>query len=166
MKISHLVPCVLLSTSAIAHSEPIEALMPMAFLAGHCWKGDFPGGNQSDEHCFSWLYGGTALRDVHRVRAPGRPDYLGETTYYWDSAAKRVEFVYIENLGGVSRGTVEMGPSGTLVFPPTQYVAEGQTMTYRARWTPLPDAYEAWSESQSPAGWNTMFKLTLRRVAE
>ena len=144
-------------------AAPIEPLRPMAFLAGHCWKGDFADGKQTDEHCFAWLYDGKALRDTHTVRAPGRPDYIGETTYYWDSASKRVEYVYIENLGGVSRGSVESVPDA-LVFPATQYIADGQSMTYRVRWTKLSDtSYEAWSEMQAKDGWKTMFKLTMKQ---
>jgi len=149
--------------SGSAAAAAIEPLQPMAFLAGHCWKGDFPGGKETDEHCFAWLYDGKALRDTHTVRAPGRPDYIGETTYYWDSAAKRVEFVYIENLGGISRGNMQSMPEA-LIFPPTQYVADGQAMTYRVRWTRLSDtSYEAWSEMQGKDGWTTMFKLTMKR---
>jgi hypothetical protein len=148
---------------AALSAAPIEGLAPMAFLAGHCWKGTFPGTDKTDEHCFTWLYDGKALRDVHTVRAPGVADYTGETTYYWDSAARRVEFLYIENLGGVSRGTME-STADALVFPPTQYVGGGSAMTYRTRWTRIGDeAYEAWSEIQDKSTWNTMFKLTLKR---
>lgn len=144
-------------------AAPIEPLQPMAFLAGHCWKGDFADGKQSDEHCFAWLYDGKALRDTHTVRTPGRPDYVGETTYYWDSAARRVEYVYIENLGGISRGSMQSTPEA-LVFPATQYVADGQSMTYRVRWTKLSEtSYEAWSEMQGKDGWTTMFKLTMKQ---
>jgi len=164
MKRPSLAPTVLLLAAVASHAEPIEALKPMSFLAGHCWKGDFGDGKQTtDEHCFSWLYGGNALRDVHTVRNPGRPDYVGETTYYWDSSANRVEFIYIENLGGISKGTVESSAAGTLSFPPTQYVANGQAMTYRARWTKQADAYEALSEAQGPNGWVPMFKVLLKR---
>ncbi|HEY1328194.1 MAG TPA: hypothetical protein VGI14_14730 [Casimicrobiaceae bacterium] len=149
--------------STVAGAEPLPAFQPMAFLAGHCWKGDFADGRQTDEHCFQWLYGGMALRDTHTVRAPGRPDYVGETTYYFDSAARRVEWVYIENQGGVSRGTVQ-GVEGALVFPATQFVGDGNVMTYRVRWTPMgPDAYEAWSEMQTKDGWTTLFRLTMKR---
>ncbi|HTS21128.1 MAG TPA: hypothetical protein VMN79_04885 [Casimicrobiaceae bacterium] len=149
---------------AIAGAEPIDALKPMAFLGGHCWKGQFADGKQTDEHCFQWLYDGRALRDTHTVRAPGRPDYVGETTYYFDSVAKRVDWLYIENLGGVSRGTMQ-SEGNALVFPPTEYLGDGQAMTYRVRWTPVgPDAYEAWSEAKTPGGWATMFKLTLVRT--
>jgi hypothetical protein len=154
----------LLFVPVVVIAEPIEALKPMAFLAGHCWKGDFADGKQTDEHCFQWLYGGKALRDTHTVRAPGRPDYVGETTYYWDSLAKRVEYLYVENLGGVSRGTMESTP-GALVFPATQYVADGTAMTYRVHWTRLDDSsYEVWSEAQDKNGWVTMFKLAMKKV--
>ena len=149
---------------ALAAAEPIAPLQPMAFLAGHCWKGPFPDGKQTDEHCFRWLYDGQALRDTHTVRAPGRPDYVGETTYYFDAAAKRVAFLYIENLGGVSRGTMEPAVDG-LVFPPTQYGAGGDTMTYRVRWTRKgDDAYEAFSEAQGKDGWMPMFRVVLKRM--
>ena len=78
----------------------------MAFLAGHCCNGEFQDGQRSDEHCFAWVHDGKALRDTHTVRAPGLPDYVGETTYDWDSAARRVEFLCFKNHGGISCGTV------------------------------------------------------------
>jgi hypothetical protein len=151
--------------SHVSLAAPIEALEPMAFLAGHCWKGTFPGSSTTDEHCFSWLYDGKALRDVHTVRTPGRPDYVGETTYYWDASTKRVEFLYVENQGGISRGTMEP-TAEALVFPATQFVERGSAMTYRVRWTRVgDDAYEAWSEMQDGSAWKTMFRLTLKRVS-
>ena len=155
----------LLLIPALAAAEPIEPLKPMAFLAGHCWKGAFPDTRQTDEHCFDWLYAGQALRDTHTVRAPGRADYVGETTYYWNSATKRVEFLYIENTGGISRGMMESAP-GALVFPATEYVQGGVAMTYRVRWTLVgDDSYEAWSEMQDNNGWTTMFKVKLKRIS-
>jgi len=162
----HQIALVLFLSTFGAAAEPIDALKPMAFLAGSCWKGEFPDGKQSDEHCFTWMYDGKALRDVHTVRAPGRPDYAGETIYFWDSANKRLEYLYVENLGGFSRGTVDTSKAGVLRFPPAQYVADGQTMTYRARWTLSDAAYEAWNETQGKDGWITMTKLTLKRVSK
>ncbi|KAB0324627.1 hypothetical protein LSO07_12880 [Janthinobacterium sp. PLB04] len=152
----------LLSTSAVL-AQPIAALQPMAFLAGHCWKGEFPGGKQTDEHCFQWLYGGQMLRDVHTVRSPGKPDYVGETTYYHDPAAGKVAFLYVENSGGHSRGTM-LPADGGLDFPATQYVgANGKTLTYRVRWTPSGDAYEAASEMLVDGRWAPQFKLLLKK---
>ena len=105
------------------------------------------------------------LCDTHTVRAPGRQDYVGETTYYWDSGSKRVEYLYVENLGGISRGTMESTPSA-LVFPATQYVADGQSMTYRGRWTLIDESsYEAWSEMQAQDAWITVFKVTMKRTS-
>ena len=152
----------LLSTSA-ALAQPVAALQPMAFLAGHCWKGEFPGGKQTDEHCFQWLYGGRMLRDVHTVRSPGKPDYVGETTYYHDAAEGKVAFLYVENSGGYSRGTM-LQAAGGLDFPATQYVgAGGKALTYRVRWTPSGDAYEAASEMLVDGRWLPQFKLLLKK---
>lgn len=141
---------------------PIEPLKPFAFWAGHCWKGEFPNGKQTDEHCFQWMYDGQALRDVHTVRAPGRPDYVGETIYYYDSGARQVQYLYVEAGGGISRGTVTPSASG-LAFPAAQYVAAGQPLTYRAQWTPAGEAYEAFSEIYVNDKWVTQFKMLLKR---
>ena len=147
-----------------ANAQSAEALKPMSFLAGHCWRGEIDK-DQTDEHCFSWLYGGKALRDTHVVRSPGRPAYEGESTYYYDSDKRRVEFVYIENAGGISRGTMQPS-AGVLVFPPAQYVNGDQVLTYRVRWTPIDDrSYEAHSETQSSTGsWQTQFRVVLKRT--
>jgi len=153
----------LLFVPAVAAAQPIEALKPMEYLAGHCWRGTFPDGKRTDTHCFEWMLGGKALRDVHTVRAPERPDYVGETIYYFDSGAKRVEYLYVENLGGISRGTMESTP-GALVFPAAQYVESGKAMTYRSRWTRLDDSsYEAFAEMQDKGNWAPMFKITMNR---
>jgi hypothetical protein len=149
---------------ASAAAEPVDPLKPMAFLAGHCWKGEFPDGKGSDEHCFAWMYGGHMLRDTHTVKRAGQPDGVGESTYYVDSVARRVAFLYVENGGGYSRGTMESQPDA-LQFPETQYVADGEALVYRARWTRQGDkAYEAWSEAKTANGWTTMFKLVLNRA--
>lgn len=153
-----------LAGAAHAAPEPAELLKPMAFLAGHCWKGTFADGKTTDEHCYAWIYGGRVLRDSHVVRSPGKPDGAGESTYYVDSAGNHLAFLYIENGGGFSRGTVESLPEA-LLFPDTQYISDGEAMVYRARWTRKDEkSYEAWSESQTADGWQTMFRLVLKRT--
>jgi hypothetical protein len=158
-----LAPAAMLAAAcaAIAAEPAANPLQPMAFLAGHCYKGSVSG-KDVDEHCFAWLLGGRALRDVHTVKTPGQPDYIGETTYYYDSGAKRIEYIYIENAGGIMRGTVEPA-EGALVFPATTYVAGGQAMTLRVRWTLQGDSYEAWSEMQDKGAWATMFKVKMAK---
>jgi len=149
--------------AAGAHAAPVEALKPMAFLAGHCWKATFADGKTIDEHCFQWQYQGHVLRDVHTVRSPGRPDYVGETLYYYDSASAEVAFLYVENGGGYSRGNMIPDASG-LDFPATDYVAAGKALRYRVRWTPTSeDSYLAHSEMQIDGKWITQFRLQLKK---
>ena len=69
--------------AGMAMAAPAEAppapYQPLAFLVGHCWKGTFPDGKATDEHCFSWIYGGKFVRDEHVVhRGAGHADGLGE----------------------------------------------------------------------------------------
>ena len=147
-----------------AGAEPGSEYQPLAFLAGHCWKGSFPDGKQTDEHCFTWIYEGKFLRDEHTVRGAGRPDYLGETIYFWNSEAKQIEYLYIENEGGFSRGPVATDKDA-LVFPPTSFIEDGQTRTYRSRWQRVgDDAYDVVTEFQSENGWAPGFKVHMERV--
>ena len=112
-------------------------------------------------HCFRWIYGVKAPRDAHGVRGAGQPDYAGASTYYWDSLARRIEYLYIENEGGIMRGSVEPA-DGAQVFPAASFVEDGTALTMRVRWTVLADgSYEAWSEMQDKDGWKTMFKVKM-----
>jgi hypothetical protein len=168
MRAAPLVKCasiLALSLTAAQAADPPTAdpLQPLAFLAGHCYRGEV-GRGDSDEHCFGWILGGKALRDVHAVRGAGHADYAGETTYYYDWSARRIEYLYVENAGGVMRGIVEPG-DGTLVFPATTYVANGVSMTLRVSWTRAGDGYEAWSEARQQAAWVTMFKARMTRTS-
>ena len=160
-----LVALALTSLAGIAAAtEPPDLLKPMAFLAGHCWKGKLADGKQTDEHCFAWMVGGQVLRDTHTVRAGDAAVFTGETTYYVDTAAKRVQLLYVEGTGGFSTGSVESAPDA-LLFPDGRYTSDGGTLTYRARWTRQGDqAYEAWSEAQTPKGWVTMFRVVMERT--
>jgi len=65
----------LTTVAGTAAAAPAELLKPMAFLAGHCWKGTFADGKTTDEHCFFWMYGGSVLRDTHTVRST-LPPYI------------------------------------------------------------------------------------------
>jgi hypothetical protein len=142
----------------------------MAFLAGSCWKGDLPQQgklSQSDEHCFTWVYGGKFLRDRHVVHSSdGRPDYLGETVYFWDASSKQVHYLYVESDGGHSEGSVSLADTG-LIFPDTEYSDEGQKMTYRSRWQRAGDsAYDVVTEFKQPDGsWKLGWKVHMVKGA-
>lgn len=153
-----LLPC-------LAAAEPRTEYQPLAFLAGHCWKGEFPGGKTTDEHCFSWIYEGKFLRDQHTVRTPGKPNALGESIYFWDASDNRLEYLYIESDGGSSRGPVTM-QQGSLVFPDTTFMQDGKTQVYRSRWQPNgANAYEVLTEFKGKEGWVPGFKVHMELVA-
>ncbi len=153
----------LLLSPALTFAAPIEQLKPMEFLAGHCWKGSFPNGKSTDEHCFEWMLDGHTLRDRHVVKAEGKPDYVGETIYYWDSEKKIVTYLYVENLGGFSTGTA-LAEGRALVFPVARYVEGGKALMYRTRWTRGGDtSYEVANEIQNKDQWVVAFKLTMQK---
>jgi hypothetical protein len=146
------------AVAADAQTNPLE---PLAFLAGHCFTGKSANGKDVDEHCFQWLLGGKALRDAHVVRGPGHADYHGETTYYWDSIARRIQYLYIESDGGLMSGSV-VPAHEALMFPASSFIENGKALTLRVRWTLLPDGgYEAWSEVQDKGSWRTMFRMKM-----
>ena len=155
--------------AGMAMAAPAEAppapYQPLAFLVGHCWRGTFPDGKATDEHCFSWIYGGKFVRDEHVVhRGEGRADGLGESIYVWDATSKQLQYLYIESAGGFSRGTVS-GEGDTLLFPPTSYLEKGETQTYRSRWQPAgQDAYDVVTEFQVKDRWVPGFKLHMEKV--
>lgn len=125
--------CIVLSTSlalfADAGDAPVnEALKPLAFLAGSCWKGPFADRTATDEHCYEWMYGGQYLRDRHIVRGDPKP-YRGETIYFWDPTEKAVGYVYFNSNGGVSRGTLKV-EGEALLFPTERYTEGASTREF------------------------------------
>jgi hypothetical protein len=154
--------CLLLLAPGLASAQPDAGYQPLAFLADHCWKGAFPDG-RTDEHCFSWIYDGKFLRDRHTVRAEGKPDALGESIYFWDSSARRLEYLYIESDGGFSRGPVSID-NEALVFPDTSFAEKGKTMVYRSRWQRNgATAYDVVTEFKSKDGWAPGFKIHMQQ---
>lgn len=116
-------------------------LEPMAFLVGHCWRGEFATGAR-DTHCFEPAYGGHYVRDRHEVTG-GREPYGGETLYHFDPAAGRVAYTYWNSRGGVSRGS--MTPrAGLLDFGDEVHRgADGREQRISTRWRRIDDnSYE------------------------
>ncbi len=152
----------LLASPALAESQPASHFEPQAFLAGSCWKGTFPDGKRTDEHCFEWIYGGQHLRDRHVV-AGGSAPYGGETIYYFDAPSKTVQYLYINMLGGASRGSVT-AREGALVFPEEKYSDGKQEQTYRSSWRREgDDAYFVLTEIKAPEGWKEAWRIRMQR---
>ena len=108
------------------------ALQPLAFLVGSCWSGTQPQGSV-DTHCFSPVYGGYFIRDVHEVTGAPKP-YAGESLYHWDATQKQVRYTYYNSIGGVSVGTMQV-EDGRLVFPESHESKDGKRIEMRNVWT-------------------------------
>jgi hypothetical protein len=157
----------LLGVSDSGAAETKAAYQPLAFLIGHCWRGTFPKSTVTDEHCFSWVYDGKFVRDKHVVHhGADHPDDFGETLYVWDAAAGQLQYLYIESAGGFSRGSV--ATEGTaLVFPPTSYMEDGKSQTYRSRWQHSgADAYDVVTEFKDADKWVPGFSMHMQRVGD
>ena len=152
----------LLAGHALGEPRPAPYLEAQAFLAGSCWKGTFPDGKRTDEHCFEWIYGGQYLRDRHVV-AGGPSPYGGETIYFFDASSKTVQYLYINTLGGASRGSVAVR-DGALVFPEDKYSDGKQEQTYRSAWRrDGDDAYFVLTEVRSGDGWKEAWRIRMER---
>ncbi len=147
-----------------AAAAPDPALEPLAFLAGHCWIGTIPGTADTDEHCFAWIYEGRYLRDRHVVRRGEKTVYEGESTYYWNSVAKQVEYFYVTAAGGHAQGT--MAAAGdTLDFPAAVMVSGGKSFGFRGKWKRTgDDGYEVLREYQTDKGWMPV-KVPMKKIA-
>jgi uncharacterized protein YndB with AHSA1/START domain len=136
-----------------APTQPSPKLAPMAFLAARCWRGTLPDGKSVDTHCFEWLLNGHYLHDHHIVHSPGRPDYVGESLYYFDHERQQVAYIYYENLGNYSRGLM-IGDDRKLDFPQADFFHRGGKLTYRARWERLDEnSLQATSEFLKEGTW-------------
>lgn len=146
-------------------AETHDPYEPLAFLVGHCWQGTFKGSDRTDVHCFSRIYAGKFLRDEHTVRrADGHAELSGESVYLWDSAAKELQYVYFEDTGGFTRGTVT-AEKDALVFPPSSYIDNGRSMSIRSRWRRTgEDAYDVVTEFEVQGRWVPGFAAHMQKV--
>lgn len=151
----------LVPLSCTADESPLHAF---DFLAGHCWRGEIANG-AVDTHCFTWVYGGKHLRDVHVVRGDG-PDYRGESIYSVDGETGGVIFRYWNSLGGVSDGRIEVR-DGALVAPGERYVGDdGIAREFRSTLRRLDtDRYEAVTEERLDGRWSESSRVEFTRVA-
>lgn len=125
---------------------------PLAFLVGHCWRGDF-GKGTTDTHCFTATPDGNELRDHHEVIANGKRVYWGETIYRWDAKAKQVRYVYGGSDGGTSTGTARADGRDVDFGTDVHTAKSGEVTTTKTRWNRIGEtAYEALAESSSNLG--------------
>ena len=140
-----------------------DALKPLAFLAGSCWKGPFADRNATDEHCYEWMYGGQYLRDRHIVRGDQRP-YRGETIYFWDAAENAVGYIYFNSNGGVSRGTLKV-EGEALLFPAERYTEGSTTREFSTTLTrENADSYYTSTRELKAGEWLEAWRVSYKRA--
>jgi hypothetical protein len=82
-----------------------------------------------------------------------------------NSSAQPPEDLYIESHGGFSRGPV-VTDEDAQVLPPTSYIENGQTQTWRGRRQRVGgDAFDVTTESQSKDNWAPGFKVRMQMPA-
>ena len=140
---------------------PLRAeLEPMRFLVGHCWRGTMKQGAEQDVHCFEPVFGGQHVRDRHEVTGQAAP-YRGETIYSWNGAERRIDYVYFNSLGGVSRGSMTPKPD-VLDFGGETYTgADGARMTIATIWRKIDErTYEAVATSSANVAGQRIVRFT------
>jgi len=152
-------PAVAGDTAAPAASE---GLQPLAFLVGHCWRGEFSGRNQFDTHCFETVFDGKLIRDRHEVTG-GKEVYRGESIYSWNADLGRVEYVYWNSLGDVTRGTM-VPKDGALNFDnEAGKGADGHPLIFQTVWRPVgANSYQTASMENGAASTDRV--VTYKRV--
>jgi hypothetical protein len=129
---------------------------------GSCWAGRHPNG-ATDTHCFSAVYKGQFIRDVHELTGGPRP-YAGETLYHWDARDKVVRYTYWNSSGGVSTGTMHV-EGDRLIFPESHESAGGRKVEYRNVWVRQgEDAYLATMDELTPQGWVERLRVVHTRT--
>jgi len=140
-----------------------DGLAPLRFLVGYCWTGTFPDGENTDTHCYSDMYQGHFIRDVHTVFGKN-PDYHGETIYHLEAGTSRISYRYWNSLGGVSDG-IALHVDGNLLFPDEAHLTkDGKKIEIRSSISMVDgDNYVAISEQKSGADWHELWRITFTK---
>jgi hypothetical protein len=137
------------------------ALQPLAFLVGSCWSGTQPKGT-IDTHCFSPVYRGHYIRDVHEVTGAPQP-YAGESLYHWDATQKQVRYTYYNSIGGISVGTMQV-EDGRLVFPESHESKDGKRIEMRSVWSKEgSDTFVMKTDVKTGGEWKEQFRVVFKR---
>lgn len=153
-----------IASPAAAQADAADAarLEPLAFLVGSCWKGTFPDGVATDEHCYEWMLGGEFVRDRHVVLGQGDGPYHGETVFGWDPEAEAIVYWYFNGHGDVATGRVE--PDGDRLVFPERVVTEEGVRELRTIWSrPATDRIAVVVEETRDGAWTELWSMTMGR---
>lgn len=101
-------PLVLLigAAAATAQDQPDSPLGTLQPLVGNCYVAVFEEGETSDTHCWEAMLGENFIRDTHVIGDGESEGYRGESIYFVDPETGEAGYVYFNNLGGISRGSL------------------------------------------------------------
>lgn len=137
-----------------------SAFAPLEFLVGHCWRGVFPGGAQTDEHCFEWIFDRKFVRDRHVVRG-GQP-YGGETVYFWDAEQKRIAFDYWNSDGQMMHGFIAAVAGDSITFV-TSIVQPTGRLELRSVWLRRgDDGYRVTQLQRAGDNWKEIVSMEMK----
>ena len=121
------------------------ALGIFAKLVGFCFTAAMGPGIEGT-HCFTEIYDGAHVRDVHVVSKDGAPVYQGETIYSLGPGG--LIFTYVNSDGGVGTGTARVdGPRFTYDMA-MRAAPEMPERRYRGYWLVRDDGYDAQGEGE------------------
>ena len=130
-----------------------SVLAPLLALAGACFSGDVAPATR-DVHCFTSLYGGQHVRDVHKVIKDGNTVYQGETIYSLEGGV--VTFTYLSSIGGIGRGAAVLAPGDWGFALDMRATPDAALQHFDTRWR--------WQGSQSYTVSGGPAPVTYRRV--
>ncbi|WP_164117061.1 hypothetical protein [Sphingorhabdus sp. Alg239-R122] len=134
-----------------------KPLAPLDLLSGSCWHGQFAGQEKTDTHCFIPIYGGAHILDRHRVDG-GEGEYAGSSVYSWNPKEKRIEYVYFDSHGGVSRGWMKKTETG-FSFPDETYLAaNGMERIISSRWLVSVDKWVQTARENGRIVWQVTYE--------
>ena len=122
-----------------------NSLAIFAAMLGKCFVTAFAPGVE-DKHCYSPVYDGAHVRDVHVVTSKGKTVYAGETIY--SRTPDGIAFTYVNSEGGSGsgRGTVADGVMTFSMDMSANSTAEPKP--YRGTWRAVPGGYEQHTEGE------------------
>lgn len=158
--------CLLAATVAV--SEPPAAAAAFGWfgmIAGHCWRGDYPGGG-GDTQCYAWQYG-RYLRGTIAIEAPGKdgaPFRLsGDSVFDVDAKSGRIRYSNWSDTGSLQHG-VAWYEGDRLLFPDVK--SEDEEPLTRTTWRRIDeDGFEVTRERREGEEWKPQFSVTYRRTA-
>ena len=117
-------------------------------LIGSCWTAEIAPETR-DIHCFSSIYQGAHVRDVHRVEQRGEVVYPGETIY--SRAGGTIVFSYVNSLGGSGQGSAEPSNDGIDFALTMRATATSAPALSASHWRWVAGGYDVIMTGASPA---------------